>query len=157
MNRLATLVAEWERAKAGAQDYLDAARVEQLGFRPTPECRSLAEQFLHLASTQYSFAASATGQANPLIAANIDPEKDGKLKADLDALRRLVLESYDFLIDGLRSLDPAVLDEEVAFFRLRMPRSLLLAKALEHHAHHRGQTAVYLRLSGTTPPSQRLF
>lgn len=38
-----------------------------------------------------------------------------------------------------------------------MPRSLLLAKALEHHAHHEGQAAVYLRLAGITPPSQRLF
>jgi uncharacterized damage-inducible protein DinB len=61
------------------------------------------------------------------------------------------------MIDGVRSLDPAALEDEVAFFRLRMPRSMLLAKALEHHAHHRGQTAVYLRLSGVTPPSQRLF
>jgi uncharacterized damage-inducible protein DinB len=38
-----------------------------------------------------------------------------------------------------------------------MPRSLLLAKALEHHAHHRGQAAVYLRLVGVAPPNQRLF
>lgn len=83
--------------------------------------------------------------------------KDEQLKQDLDALRRFVLESYDYMIDGLQALDPDTLDEEIAFFRLRMPRSILLAKALEHHAHHRGQAAVYLRLSGITPPSQRLF
>ncbi|MDQ6769924.1 MAG: DinB family protein [Gemmatimonadota bacterium] len=52
---------------------------------------------------------------------------------------------------------PGYGDEDVAFFRLQMPRSLILAKALEHHAHHRGQAAVYLRLTGITPPSQRLF
>jgi len=157
MNRLATLVAEWERAKAGTQDYLQSIAVDQLSFRPANESRSLAEQFLHIASTQYSFAASATDQANPLSSVSIAPDKDEKLKGDLDALRRFVLDSYDFMINGVRALDPAILDEEVAFFRLTMPRSLLLAKALEHHAHHRGQAAVYLRLSGITPPSQRLF
>ena len=156
MNRLATLVAEWERAKAGTQDYLESMRADHLGFRPAQECRTLAEQFLHIASTQYAFAASATDQANPL-ASGTDPTKDETLKGDLDAFRRFVIESYDFMINGLRNLDPAILDEEVKFFRLQMPRSLLLAKALEHHAHHRGQAAVYLRLSGITPPSQRLF
>ena len=78
-------------------------------------------------------------------------------EGDPDAFRKFVLDSYDFMIDGVRALDSAALDEEVAFFRLQMPRSLLLAKALEHHAHHRGQAAVYLRLTGITPPSQRLF
>jgi uncharacterized damage-inducible protein DinB len=157
MDRVATLAAEWERAKAGTQDYLEAVAADQLGFRPAQECRSFAEQFLHLASTQYAFAASATGQANPLIALGADPEKDEKLKGDLDAFRKFVLDSYDFMINGVRTLDPTVLDEEVPFFRNRMPRSLLLAKAMEHHAHHRGQAAVYLRLTGITPPSQRLF
>jgi uncharacterized damage-inducible protein DinB len=83
MDRVATLVAEWERAKAGTKEYLEAAGADQLSFRPASESRSFAEQFLHVASTQYSFA--------------------------------------------------------------------------EHHAHHRGQTGVYLRLSGITPPSEHLF
>lgn len=157
MTPLATLVSEWQRAKAGTQDYLSAITAEHLGFRPVPECRSLAEQFLHLGSAQYIFAASATGQANPFGAGAADPEKDERLKGDLDAWRQFVLGSYDFLLHGLQALDPAALDEEVAFFRLRMTRALVLAKALEHHAHHRGQCAVYLRLIGITPPSQRLF
>ena len=157
MDRVATLTAEWERAKAGTQDYLDAVAADQFGFRPTPASRSFAEQFLHLASTQYSFAASATGREKPLVASSGDPERDEQLKANPVAVRQFVLDSYDFMIDGVRALDPALLEEEVAFFRLRMPRSVLLAKALEHHAHHRGQTAVYVRLIGIVPPSQRLF
>jgi uncharacterized damage-inducible protein DinB len=155
MDRITTLAAEWERAKNGTQDYLDAVSAEHLAFRPTPEARSLAELFVHLGATQYAFAASATGRTSPL--GDADPEEDAGLTSDADALRRFVLGSYDFLADGVRALDPAVLDEEVAFFRLRMPRSLLLAKALEHHAHHRGQASVYLRLAGVTPPGQRLF
>jgi uncharacterized damage-inducible protein DinB len=157
MDRVATLAAEWERARAGTQDYLAAVAADHLSFRPAPESRSFAEQFLHVASTQYAFAASATGRRNPLDLSSGDPEKDEKLKENPDAVRQFVLGSYDFMIEGVRGIDPTVLDEEVAFFRLQMPRSLLLAKALEHHAHHRGQAAVYLRLMGIAPPSQRLF
>ena len=156
MDRVAALAAEWERAKAGTKEYLEAAG-DNLGFRPAEGCRSFAEQYLHLASTQYSFAASATGQANPLASSSTNPEKDETLKGDPSAFRKFVLDSYDFMINGVRTLDPATLDEEVAFFRSRMPRSVLLAKAMEHHAHHRGQTAIYLRLTGITPPSERLF
>lgn len=36
----------------------------------------------------------------------------------------------------------AALAEAVKSFRLEMPRSLQLAKALEHHAHHRRQTTI---------------
>jgi len=157
MDRVATLAAEWERAKAGTQDYLEAVVADHLSFRPAQGSQSLAEQFLHLASTQYAFAASATGRANPLDLSSADPEKDEKLKGDPDAFRKFVLDSYDFMINGVRALDPTALEDEVPFFRRRMSRSLLLAKALEHHAHHRGQAAVYLRLTGITPPSQRLF
>lgn len=157
MDRIATLAAEWERAKAGTRDYLDAITADHLTFRPAEGSRSLAEQFLHLASTQYAFAASATDRPNPLARSSADVEKDEKLNRDPDAFRTFVLDSYDFMIDGVRQLDPAALDEEAAFFRMRMPRSLLLAKAMEHHAHHRGQVAVYLRLRGIIPPSERLF
>jgi uncharacterized damage-inducible protein DinB len=157
MDRLAILAAEWERAKAGTQDYLEAIGADHLTFCPAEGSRSVAEQFLHIATTQYAFAASATGRANPLTQSSAAPERDEKLKADPAAFRRFVLDSYDFMIASVRELDADALDEEVAFFRLHMPRSMLLAKALEHHAHHRGQVAVYLRLAGITPPSQRLF
>ena len=129
---------------------------EHLGFRPAAEARSFSEQFLHVAATQYAFAAAATGRDGPP-AAGPDPEQDDALKGDADALRRFVLASYDFVVDGVRALDAAALDEEVAFYRRRMPRALRLAKAREHHAHHRGQTAVYFRLLGLAPPGQRLF
>lgn len=157
MDRVATFAAEWERAKAGTQDYLEALGADHLSFRPADGSRSAAEQLLHIASRQYAFASSATGRANPLDASNTDPEKDEKLMKDSNALRKFVLDSYDFMIDGVRGLDPATLDDEVAFFRRQMPRSLILAKAMEHHAHHRGQVAVYIRLSGVTPPGERLF
>src|SRR5437870_37093 len=72
MDRIATLTAEWERAKAGTQDYLAAIGADHLSFRPAEGSWSLAEQFLHLASTQYAFAASATGRAKPVELSSAD-------------------------------------------------------------------------------------
>lgn len=154
--RVDQLVKEWTRAKLGTQEYIDAMPEEGINFKATPEIRSFAGQMLHIASTQYMFASTASGKDNPF-----DPAKDKNLEktpAPAKAeLRRLVLDSYDFMIAAVRGPNDAWLDEPVAFFKSRMPRYLLLAKALEHHAHHRGQTTIYLRLKGITPPSERLF
>ncbi len=157
-DRVKTLVAEWSRAKLGIQEYLDAMAEDGIGFKPTPEVRSFADQMIHIAGTNYVFAAAVSGQANPYDPTKgKDPEKMPELKQTKAALRQFVLGSYDFLIQGVQKLEASSLDEEVQFFRLKMARALLLAKALEHHAHHRGQTTVYLRLKGITPPSERLF
>lgn len=36
-------------------------------------------------------------------------------------------------------------------------RAVGIGKAFEHQTHHRGQTTVYLRLKGITPPAEKLF
>jgi len=36
-------------------------------------------------------------------------------------------------------------------------RYALINKAIEHQAHHRGQTTIYIRLQGIKPPQERLF
>jgi uncharacterized damage-inducible protein DinB len=38
-----------------------------------------------------------------------------------------------------------------------MSKRNALAKVFEHQVHHRGQTTVYLRLAGVTPPQEKLF
>lgn len=154
-DRLATLVAEWERAKLGTQEYLDAMPKEHIGFKPTPEIRSFAEQYLHIANGNYMFGSRATGRDNPR--AGQDLEKMEELRQSKAALRAAVLASYDFVIAAVKGMNAAQLDEEIEFFRMKMPRYLALTKGIEHHAHHRGQTTIYLRLQGITPPSERLF
>jgi uncharacterized damage-inducible protein DinB len=153
-----SLAAEWNRARLGMREYIDAMPEDGIGFRPTPEIRSFAEQVLHVAAANYSFAAAVSGRPNPYDPqTGEDPEKREDLKKDKAALREFVLGSYDFVTDAILPLDERELAKPVKFFRSEMPRSLLLAKALEHYAHHRGQTTIYLRLRGITPPSERLF
>jgi uncharacterized damage-inducible protein DinB len=45
----------------------------------------------------------------------------------------------------------------VTFHKWEMTRETAFSKALEHHAHHRGQTVVYFRVNGLKPPAERLF
>lgn len=153
------LVADWGRARLGAQEYLDAMPEDDINFKAAPEIRSFAGQWLHVAGGNYMFAAAVGGVEPPYTAAvkEKNPEFMANLKQSKASLRAFVLGSYDFVIAQIQKLDPQKLREETQIFRYRMSREGLLIKALEHHAHHRGQTTIYLRLKGITPPSERLF
>nr|WP_197486591.1 DinB family protein [Mucilaginibacter sp. L294] len=71
---------------------------------------------------------------------------------------RIVLASYDFVIDQIKKLFDVQLDEPVKMLgSFNMSKRIALAKAFEHQAHHRGQTTVYLRLAGIKPPQEKLF
>jgi len=147
------LAQEWERATLGAKDYIDAMPDDKLSFRPVPEVLSFAGQFLHVADVNYMFASAAFGIENTRPGKSEDnPELQTK-----PALLTFVLDSYNSIVKGIQAFDPAAFDQEAPFFKWTMPRHLLLSKALEHHAHHRGQTAIYFRLNGIKPPSERLF
>ena len=158
MNRVNLLVTEWMRAKTGVQEYIDAMPEDGIAFKPTPEIRSFAEHYLHVAGTNYAFASTASGRDNPYdTMKGKNPEQMEDLKQDKAGLLEFVMASYDFMINAVKGLSDSALDEDVEFFKMKMRRDVLLAKAMEHHAHHRGQTTIYLRLKGITPPSERLF
>ena len=154
-DRLAGLVAEWTRARDYTKEYLDAMPEDGLGLKPTPDIRSFAEQMLHLSNANYMFGSIITGAANPMQGKNL--EKADDLKASKAALSKTVLDSYDFMINAVKGLDAAKLDEQVNLFNNKLPRSVALAKAFEHQTHHRGQTTIYIRLKGVKPPNERLF
>jgi uncharacterized damage-inducible protein DinB len=153
-NQTALLIKEWERARAGAEEFITAMPDEKLSFRPVPEVLSFAGQFLHIAEANYLFASAAFGVESPYKGKNAEENPELQAKP---ALLEFVLASYAFIATNIPSLSSDALAEDVNLFKLRMPRHLIFSKALEHHAHHRGQTAVYFRLQGMKPPSERLF
>jgi len=144
-----SLIQEWERAKLGAQDFIDAMPEDKIGFRPAPEIFSFAGQFLHIANTNHRFAGALSNASEPP-AALTEPVTKA-------ALKEFALASYDAIIKALQSLGPEALGEEITFHKWTMPRRIVASKALEHHAHHRGQTVIYFRVQGLQPPSERLF
>ncbi|MDB4902353.1 MAG: damage-inducible protein DinB [Mucilaginibacter sp.] len=147
------MVKEWQRAKDYSKAYLDAMPADGYAFKPTPEIRSFAQQMLHLADGNYGLVGVASGKPNPLGKASdektIEPTKEAVTKA--------VMDSYDWVINTLQGMTPEQLQETVKFANQDITRSGMFGKAFEHQTHHRGQTTVYLRLKGVTPPNERLF
>jgi uncharacterized damage-inducible protein DinB len=149
----AQLVQEWQRAKAYTKTYLDAMPDGGYSFKPTPEIRSFAGQMLHLADANYVFAATVAGKPNPLGKTSLEKATDQSKAATTKA----VMDSYDFVIGVIQGMTPAQLNQEVKFAGKTLSKELVLFKAFEHQTHHRGQTTIYLRLKGVTPPPDMLF
>lgn len=151
---VADLVKDWERSKAYTKEYLDAMPESGYALKPTPEMRSFAEQVLHLGDANYAFASAATGAKSPVGQGELEKTSD-KSKANVS---NLVLASYDFVIDQIKNMPEAQMDETIKLFgKFDLSKRAAVAKAFEHQAHHRGQTTVYLRLAGVKPPQEKLF
>jgi uncharacterized damage-inducible protein DinB len=144
----------WERAKAYTKEYLDAMPEDSYLLKPTPQCRSFADQMLHLADGNFSFAALAADVACPVAFGECEQGKD-KSKANVT---KWVMESYDFVIDQLNGMSDGDFAAVTTLFgRYKMSRSAVFDSLYEHQTHHRGQATVYLRLAGIVPPGQKLF
>jgi uncharacterized damage-inducible protein DinB len=148
------LVAEWTRAKAYTKAYLDAMPADGYTFKATPEVRSFAGQMLHLADDNYFFLNKVSDKPGPL-AKGVSLEKT--VEQNKEATTKAVLDSYDYAIGALQGMTDSQFSQEVAFGKLKTTRGLLLVKGFEHQTHHRGQSTIYLRLKGVTPPPEMLF
>jgi len=152
--KTADIIKEWERSKAYTKEYLDAMPESGYALKPTPQMRSFAEQMLHVADANYGLASSAINVKSP-VELGVLEKSAYKSKANVT---RLVMESYDYIISNLKKMTEAQLNETVKMIgSFDMDKRTGLAKTLEHQAHHRGQTTVYLRLAGITPPQEKLF
>lgn len=150
----AQMIRDWERAKAYTKEYIDAMPEDGIGFKPTPEIRSFAEQMLHLAQGTIGLSSNGSGKARLYQGKNLEKSDEFKTKA---ALTKVVMESYDFAIDGLKGIPPAQFGDVVKMGNFLVTKLGWIQKAFEHQTHHRGQTTVYLRLKGVTPPAEKLF
>lgn len=152
-------ITEWQRAKAYTKAYLDAMPEDGYGFKPTPEIRSFAQQMLHLSDANYIFATVASDKPNPagetLAAHNVNEKSVSPTK---EAVTKAVMDSYDWAISTLQNMTPDQLRGTTTFGKHGdVIRSSLFGKAFEHQTHIRGQTTIYLRLKGVTPPAEQLF
>jgi uncharacterized damage-inducible protein DinB len=150
-DRLGGLVAEWTRAKNWTREYIDKMPEDGMSFKPIPEVRSFAEQMLHLASANFFYGVRGTGAANPYQGKDLTKMDELKTKA---GLTKIVMESYDFVIANITKLDPAKLEERSVARGINLPRAEFLVMGFEHQTHHRGQTTIYLRMKGVTPPPE---
>jgi uncharacterized damage-inducible protein DinB len=147
-------VAEWTRAKAYTKAYLDAMPADGYTFKPTPQMKSFAEQMLHIADADYYFVGVVSGKESPLGKTSLEKTTTQTKEATTKA----VMDGYDWVIATIKGMTEAQLLETATMGKdMKVVKGLLLAKGFEHQTHHRGQTTVYLRLKGATPPNEMLF
>jgi uncharacterized damage-inducible protein DinB len=146
------LLKDWERARAYTKEYLDAMPESGYALKPTKEMRSFAGQMLHLADANYGIVGTATEVAPT--AKDLEKSND-VAKA---SVTEKVLASYDFAINAIKNYPDAKWGEMIKLFnRFDVKRGQVIDKAFEHQTHHRGQTTVYIRMAGATPPAEKLF
>ncbi|MGB8193676.1 MAG: DinB family protein [Chitinophagaceae bacterium] len=150
----AQLLRDWERAKAYTKEYLDAMPEDGVNYKPTPEIRSFAEQMLHLSQANIGLSSNATGRERIYPGKNLEKMEEFKTKA---ALTKVVMEGYDFVIEGIKNFDASKFEERVKRGNFDETKLAWLNKAFEHQTHHRGQATIYLRMKGVTPPAEKLF
>jgi len=152
--KVTDLVKEWERSKVYTQAYINIMPESSYTLKPTPEMRSFAEQLLHLADANFGLASAAMGIKSPYSVGQLEKSSD-KSKTNVS---KLVAASYDFIIDSLKKMSDAQLERSIQMLgKFEMTTGIAIIKVLEHQAHHRGQTTVYLRLAGIKPPQEQLF
>jgi uncharacterized damage-inducible protein DinB len=152
------MIAEWQRAKTYTKAYLDAMPEDGYAFKPTPEIRSFAQQMLHLSDANYVFATAASDKPNSVETSGAHDANEKTVSPTKEAVTKAVMDSYDWLISILQNMTPDQLKGITKFGKHdNITRSELFGKAFEHQTHTRGQTTIYLRLKGVTPPAEQLF
>ena len=116
-------------------------------FRPTPEVRSFAELFGHVADGFFGMCATAGGIEPP----KTPTEKTVTKKADLIKALTAAAASCDAVIAKMDDKRGAA--ESVPFYFGPTPRLSVLYFAVAHGYEHYGNLVTYMRLKGIVPPS----
>jgi len=151
------MVADWQRAKAYTDEYLNTMPADKFSMRAQDSIRTFAQQMLHLASVNYFLAGAAVGMPANMPQRDLEKEPTAQTK---DSVTYLVNQSYDFVINGIKNMSGSAFTENATVNLGRefsFSKYVWLQKAFEHQSHHRGQTTIYIRLAGMKPPQEKLF
>lgn len=149
------MTAEWQRAKAYTQEYMNTMPADKYSFKAVDSLRSFAQQLLHLASANVFLMAQATGQP-PAPWASFTLEKRTTAQSR-DSVMYFVNASYDYVVNAITKCDPSKWKDEVTLFGFKTTKFALMLKTFEHQTHHRGQTTIYIRENNIIPPQEKLF
>ena len=148
------LVEDFERGKTLSLAYIDAMPDDKFDFKPDDEALSFAVQMLHMAQGTVGLSANGTGAESPFGQVNLAEDTANHSQ---ERITEITTQAFDFVISSVKEMDPATFDEMVERGPFNVSRLGWVQKAKEHLNHHRGQTAVYLRLNGVKPPQYNLF
>jgi uncharacterized damage-inducible protein DinB len=116
-------------------------------FRATPEVRSMAELFGHVADAFFSMCSTAAGSKPP----RSGIEKSVTAKAELIAALKEGVTYCNSVYDGMT--DQKGSTETVPFYFGPTPRLSVLYFVVTHTYEHYGNLVTYMRLKNIVPPS----
>lgn len=119
---------------------------DKYSWKPTPEVRSFAEQFAHVASNEIAYCAIALGQTPPAEDA-IKPGAKAAMIAGLDKAAQDCEKAY-------AQTDAAAAGMTTMYGSQRTRFRALVVNAT-HDGEHYGNLITYLRLNKIVPPSSR--
>ena len=142
------LQADWEFNRQGLVGLVSAMPEDKFGFKPTPAQESFAERVMHVVNIDVKILSTLGGKTPaPMI-------KNPKATAKADVLAALN-QSMDYGAAVVKEFNDQQLSERVMSLPFMGPTVSRLRVAYFSIAHTQdiyGQLAVYLRLSGGTPP-----
>ena len=147
----AQLIEDWKLAKVLTNEYLNTMPADKYSFKAQDSIRSFAQQMLHLAQVNNAMVSIGTG--SPRIFPRLRSLEQSPSAQAKDSVLFYVNTSYDFAIAAIKKLDASKLEEKIKERDLELTRFGWLLKAFAHQVHHRGQTAIYIRLVGLKPPN----
>ena len=150
------LVKDWKRSKEYTLAYLNTMPADKYSFRPQDSVRTFAQQMIHMAQGTVSLMAAGTAATIPGIINRQNLENTASALS-ADSVKYFITLSYDYSIATLTAFNMAHSFEYVRRGNFNESRFAWMLKAYEHQAHHRGQTTIYLRTAGLTPPNEKLF
>jgi uncharacterized damage-inducible protein DinB len=146
---VAALTGSLENESVATRKVIAAVAAGNRDYRPDPKSRTAWEIATHIATSDMWFADSILngkfewGAEPPLPKEFTDPAAVAKWH-DTHLAEKL---------GRLRAMTPEQLLRETDFFGTRGPAVSFLVPFNNHHIHHRGQLAAYLRAAGSKVPA----
>jgi len=129
-------------------DLANALPADKLNWRPSPDSRSFAEVFLHVAGANYNlYKLVGTPPPTGLDLKNIEKSTTDKAKV-IATLK----DSYAHAKKAITAMPDADLDKSMDWFGGKITERGILLFVVRHGAEHLGQSIAYARFIGVVPP-----
>jgi uncharacterized damage-inducible protein DinB len=126
----------------------EAIPADKYVWRPSPNVRSFAEVFLHVASANYNlYKLVGTPPPTGLDLKNIEKSTTDKAKV-IATLK----DSYAHAKKAITAMPDADLDKSMDWFGGKITERGILLFVVRHGAEHLGQSIAYARFIGVVPP-----
>ena len=139
---MAKLATHWNTSKTFTLAVADQMPTADYSFKPNAAEMSFGEQMAHIATANAYFFSAITGEKSP-IAKPADYTKATVMK--------LLGDSFDYCAAIMPKLTAEQLHNTYDTPDGKMTGIEIILFAMDHTAHHRGQTEVYLRVKNIKP------